>query len=222
VGHDIAVSSLDANKGYAPYPDTLSSFSTASVEAAAGDLLIFWIASTSGGGNSSSISGISGLTWERKASQSSDPGGQSLLECWTATVPSGGVSGSLTVDFSAAVSQYNYDLDAAEHVCYLTPVVADNIQTASANANPSSLTFDAAADAENLFLFGCMIESNSGQTPEESPAWSVVADVYQVGSNTLGLETQLSPDVTDTTASSSWSTNPGDRWAGVGLELVAC
>jgi hypothetical protein len=222
VGHDIVVSSLDANKGYAPYPDTLSTFSTASVSADAGDLLIFWIASTSGGGNSSSISGISGLTWEKQAARSSDPGGQSLLECWTAAVPSGGVSGSLTVEFAVGTSQYNYDLDVAEHVCYLVPVVAGNVQTASENGNPSSLTFDTAADVENLFLFGCMIESNSGQTPEESPAWSVVADVYQVGSYTLGLETQLSPDATDTTASSSWSTNPGDRWAGIGLELAAC
>jgi len=218
MSHALSVSSLDSGTDH-----SVGSVSTASVSADQGALLVLWIAlSVSGGSSVAGVSGITGLTWSQQAVQG-DGGSVASIECWTASVPAGGVSGSATASFSGGVDACNYDLDVVAHAAYFTPLVGSNVQKNFGNAGPSSsLTFNAPADSANLFLFGCEIQVNTGQSADETVPWTVLASPHQGVVRNLGLATQVSPDVSATSASSTWTSGGSQRWAAIGLELVAC
>lgn len=207
----LAVSSLDSG-----VHASVSSFSTASVSAASGSLLALWVAdAVVNGASVSGISGGSGLSWTQQASR--QPGGPPYtLELWTAIVPSGGLSGALTVSFSSAVDAANYDLDVATGAAS-GPV--GQVVAADGTTDPSSLSFSAVVASK--YLFGCLIEDAENQTTTESPAWTALANNHQSAVRALGLMTQVSPDTSVTAAGSDWSGSPSGRWCAIGFRLTA-
>lgn len=206
----LSVSSL--NTGVPGGIGQVSSFATATVSAPAGAMLVLWIAA---GGAPASVS-APGLTW----TQLDAAGG---LTVWTAIIGTSAFADAVSVDLGTE-TYAAYDLDMVTGYDPGAPVVTSNLKTAAgSSAGTASLTFDAAGSANNLFLFGCGVGAIVDTSPGETPPWTQLAaqnvQAWQ-GSGyvwPLGLETQVSPDVSGLTA----SVGAQGGWSAIGIELNA-
>ena len=188
-----------------------ASFSTASVTPSGGSLLVLWVYSEGWGVDS--VSGL-GANWVPVGRESTQD-----LNAWAAIVPPDGASGSVDVTTGLVGTNpdvaFCWDLDEVTGARLWCSFVASNIQTATGTSSPASLTFNTAASSDNLFLFGLV--NAYTQSAAESPAWTILANVEQQYESYLA--TQVSPDVSNLTASANLGRT--FTWGALGLELAA-
>jgi hypothetical protein len=223
----LAVTSLTSNSTASA---SFGGFTTASVSPAANSLLVLWVSGFDGSGTQdftvSAVSGL-GLTWTRQklGVAGSTPKGD--VECWTAPCGSSPGSGAITVTLT--VGNVNggvaWDVDQVTGQSASTPVVTGNTQATNNSSAASSATFGTAGNASNLFLYGSTVLIGTGQSvtqaASETPAWTQLAQQQSntTTQNGVSLQTQVSPDATHLTASSSWTGS--HSWGTIGIEIAA-
>ena len=208
---------------------SVSGFTTASISPTANSLLLLSVGGFDGTGSQdftvNTVSGL-GLTWARKklGIAGSTPKGD--VEAWAATCGatpgSGTITVSLTIAFSGGVA-WGVDQFTGEDTT--TPVVAGNIVASNNSSAASSVTYGSAASSSNLFWFMNVVLLGGGgnitQAPSETPPWTALSQSQSDTTtfNGASLATQVSPDVTHLTGSSSWSGS--HSWGTIGLEISA-
>lgn len=182
-----------------------SAWETSSFDAPGGSVLFVFVYM-----NVTGISGL-GLTWTYLADTGSQPGGQPLYS-WYAEVPSGGASGAISF---TGTNPGNSDVVGVTGLDLGEPFIPGNVQVAGGAAgSPASVTFSAASNAGNRFLFatGPLYPS----TPAESPPWTELSNT--VGSDN-GVETQVSPGASSLVAAASTNAREYYSWGAIGVEL---
>ena len=187
---------------------------TSSVSPAGNSLLMMWTASAKTGGLTvSSISGF-GSTWTQVTSQAASS--STTMELWTCQLGGSPGSGTITITFSGSTTaSEGYDLWQVTGHNTDTPFIATNTKTvaASSGTNPA-ITFNAAASTLNLFAFGVTAAANVTETPGAN--YSELTDASYT-SPSVSLETQLSTDSTDVSASATPSVN--SNTGAIGVEI---
>lgn len=209
----LAVTSLNASGS----TTDAASGATASVSPAGNSLLVLWVCyAVTGGGTITSVSGL-GLTWTQQSTVTASS--STKLDCWAAVCGPSPGSGAVTFNFSVTMGSWNWDLDQVTGQDPVTPLVTSNTKTATATTTTNlTLTFNAAAAAANLFMLGVGAASNVTETPGETPAWTELVDESQT-TPSCALETQVSPDATNTAAQANPSAT--SNRGGIGIELAA-
>jgi hypothetical protein len=211
--------SLDVG-GASSAPDT--SQATATVTPSKNAFLVLWVCYAVTGGTtitsvSDTFSGTSAWTKQTSVTISSS----TKIDCWTAKAGSSPGSGAVTMNFGVACSR-SYDLDQVASDSALKNIITANTKTATATTTTdASVSFGTAVDTNGLFLIGTGAAASITQTPSESPVWRELADTSHA-TPSCSLETQISPDVSHTSGSSTpgGSSNRGIIGIEVSLVLV--
>jgi hypothetical protein len=188
---------------------------TSSVSPAAGSLLMMWTAAAKTGGLT--VSGISGFaTWSKVTSKTVSSSTE--MELWTCQCGASPGSGTVTITFSASGSaSEGYDLWQVTGHNAGTPLVTSNTQTvAAASGTSPAVTFSTAADTLNRFAFAVCAAGLVTETPGTN--YAELTDASYSGPS-VSLETQLSADSTDVSATATPSASVNT--AGIGVEINA-
>jgi len=194
-----------------------TAYTTASISPTANSVLyLFYVTRHATTAPDMTPSGVSGITWTKKASQVD---GISLIGVYEGIVSGSPGTGALTLTMAGAVTA----IGCHWHIIQVTgndtvaPTVQQPLGATGSTGTASSLTFAAAGAAANRFISFHFHRAAEATTPRTN--WTELDDVNGTTPNGA-TEVQWRNDGTnETTASASWVTS--SRWQTVGVEVKA-
>lgn len=192
-----------------------TSYTTASISPAANSsILLFYFTRHATTAPDLTPSGVSGITWTQVVTQLD---GISRIGCWHGAVSGSPGTGALTLTIAGGVTAIGCSWSIVQVTGQDTSgtIVQSPVGATGSTGTSSSVTFSAAAAADNRFFSYHFHRANEASTPRTN--WTELDDRNGTAPN-VGAELQWRNDGTnETTGSASWTTS--SRWQALGVEV---